>query len=314
MTAMTDTATRLTPQPWAASKEANPDTTDDRACGWETWAIWVTIAVRVPVRPWMPPCQKPRPGHAWRTANPTRSTPVPQHEPPDPAAGPGAFGQHDEGAGHHVEHDGARGPEEEGESRREDAAEGVAERPHHEAPEDADGAGAPAPQPRGATSRSRPMPTWIQTVDAAAAAGWLVHTVRAELTMCRTHEGDVAAAGWITWDGRPTGMPDWSCRSPSNSHRSPKAVRRSRRPAGSGVGAVGTRRDGSPRATARRYCMARSWFQATNTRPPRAAGRPPGWPAHGGTRRRSTSRPARGAPIPVIGVQPVAASGPRYRP
>ena len=55
------------------------------------------------------------------------------------------------------------------------------------------------------------------------------------LTMCCTHPGEVLAAGWITLDGRPRGIADWSWSSPSRIHRDPNPMRRIRRAAGSGA-------------------------------------------------------------------------------
>ncbi len=104
------------------------------------------------------------------------------------------------------------------------------------------------------------MPIWIHTVEAAAAAGWLAQSVRPDSTRWRTQEGEVVAEGSMTPEGRPVGMPDCSWSRPSNSQTRPKAMRRNRRPAGSGVGRATGGVTGSPRATARRYCMARSWF------------------------------------------------------
>ncbi len=170
-------------------------------------------------------------------------------------------------------------------------------------------------QPRGPTSRSSPIPSWIHTVEAAAAAGWLAHTVVPESTKRCTQPGDVAAAGLITPSTSPVGIPDWSCRSPSNTQVRPKAIRRNRRPAGSGSAGATTGGNDSPRATARRYCMDRSWFQPTKRTATSTSTRAP-WVA------RSWWNEAMieplpgpgGPPIPVMGGRRVKASAPRYRP
>ena len=77
------------------------------------------------------------------------------------------------------------------------------------------------------------MPTWIHTVAAAAVTGWSDQMVVPTPTRCWTQPGDELAAGVMTDPGRPSGMAPWICRSPSNSQRSPKASRSSRRAGGS---------------------------------------------------------------------------------
>ena len=159
------------------------------------------------------------------------------------------------------------------------------------------------------------MPIWIQTVDAAAAAGWSDHTVMPEFTRCCTHAGDPVADGWMTSVGRPSGMPDWSCRSPSNSHSRPKAMRRNRRAAGSGGGVGPGAPYRSPRATARRYCMDRSWFHPTKRTTARARISAP-WTASAwwNSAMMDWSPGPGGPPIPVIGGRQAQSSASRYRP
>ena len=74
--AIATTANRLTPHPWERSNEANDDTSDESAFGWEIWDIWLTMATRLPDPLPIEPCQNPRPGHAWSTANPRSNPPV----------------------------------------------------------------------------------------------------------------------------------------------------------------------------------------------------------------------------------------------
>ena len=52
-----------------------------------------------------------------------------------------------------------------------------------------------------------PMPTWIQTAAAPACIGWNDHDVPAQFTTCCTQAGELAAVGWITWDGSPIAIP-----------------------------------------------------------------------------------------------------------
>ncbi len=67
------TANRFTANPCLVSNDANADTILACACGWVVPAIACTMAVSVPE---LPPCQKPRPGHAWSSAMPVKKTPV----------------------------------------------------------------------------------------------------------------------------------------------------------------------------------------------------------------------------------------------
>jgi hypothetical protein len=78
------------------------------------------------------------------------------------------------------------------------------------------------------------MPTWIHTVAAAASTGWLLQMVIPELTSDWTHPGEPCAAGWMTPEVSPSGMALWSCSRPSRSQSSPKAIRSTLRPIGSG--------------------------------------------------------------------------------
>ena len=73
------------------------------------------------------------------------------------------------------------------------------------------------------------MPTWIQTVAAAAWTGWYDQVVPAQLTTCWTQPGEAAAVGSMTLDGRPAAIAGWACRIPSKIQRMPKPVRSSRR-------------------------------------------------------------------------------------
>ncbi len=79
------TTTRLTAQPWAASKDPNERNHHENTEGWDTWLIWVTMAVSVPdaAPAWAWPDQDPRPGQAWRTPIPMKKAPVPRsiHRP-----------------------------------------------------------------------------------------------------------------------------------------------------------------------------------------------------------------------------------------
>ncbi len=69
---------------------------------------------------------------------------------------------------------------------------------------------------------------------AAAVTGWSDQTVVPTLTRCWTHPGEEPAAGVMTEPGRPSGIAPWIWSRPSNSQSSPKAIRNSRRPGGSG--------------------------------------------------------------------------------
>ena len=78
MPARATTAKRFTAQPCAASKRPKAATQEAMNGGWGVWAICWTIPVSVPAgaegRAW--PCQKPRPGQAWRRAMPTKNRPM----------------------------------------------------------------------------------------------------------------------------------------------------------------------------------------------------------------------------------------------
>ena len=89
-------------------------------------------------------------------------------------------------------------------------------------------------RPLGATRSQRPSPIWIQTADEAAWIGWLDQMLTPSFTRCCTHPGDVEADGSMTLVGSPSGIADWSWRSPSRIQRPPKPIRRMRRAAGSG--------------------------------------------------------------------------------
>jgi len=78
MAARDITRNRFTAQPWAASKEAKPASQEEMKAGWGVADICLTIPASVPGAALWPsrPCQKPRPGQAWRTAMPTKKRPM----------------------------------------------------------------------------------------------------------------------------------------------------------------------------------------------------------------------------------------------
>ncbi len=55
----------------------------------------------------------------------------------------------------------------------------------------------------------------------------------AQFTMCCTQPGELAAAGWMTCEGRPTAMAGWACSRPSKIQMTPKPIRSSWRQPGS---------------------------------------------------------------------------------
>ncbi len=77
VTASAATTTRLTANPCASSKVVKALIQADRKPGWDVCAIDEVMPARVPGCPCAVPCQKPRPGHACRTAMPIRSNPRP---------------------------------------------------------------------------------------------------------------------------------------------------------------------------------------------------------------------------------------------
>ena len=166
---------------------------------------------------------------------PTRNRPRPASDClAEPPRLPAAQGERDQQAGHEVEQHRAWRAEQERQAGREDPAESLAEDPHHQAPAGAGQAGDPDGQPDGAAISQAPMPIWIQTAAAPAWTGWNDHVVPAQFTTCCTQPGELAAAGWMTWPGRPAAIAGCACRSPSKIQRMPKPMRSSRRPGGSG--------------------------------------------------------------------------------
>ncbi len=107
-------------------------------------------------------------------------------------------------------------------------------------------------QPRWAASIQTPMPNCSHTAAAAAWIGWNDQTVAPQATRCRTQAGEVAAAGAITWVGRPAGIAGWACSAPSHTHMAPKPIR-SRRRAGGSCPPGGPRRE--PRAGTSPTCL-----------------------------------------------------------
>jgi hypothetical protein len=63
---------------------------------------------------------------------------------------------------------------------------------------------------RAATSIQIPMPAWIHTAAAAAWTGWCDQAVTPQFTRCCTQCGELAAAGWMTCEGRPAGILGWA--------------------------------------------------------------------------------------------------------
>ena len=70
-----------------------------------------------------------------------------------------------------------------------------------------------------------PIPTWIQTTEAAAWTGWYDQLVPAQFTRCWTQPGELAAAGLMTCPGSPPAMAGWACSRPSKIQRTPKPIR-----------------------------------------------------------------------------------------
>ena len=134
--------------------------------------------------------------------------------------------------------------------------------------------------PRGATSSQTPMPSWIQTAEAAAVIGWLDHRVTPTLTTCCTQSGAPLADGESTPDGSPSGIDGCSWSSPSSVQSAPNSSRSTTRAwgspttasgapaAASGAAAPGASRSGA--ATCRRNWIARATFQATASSTTRA--------------------------------------------
>ena len=150
--------------------------------------------------------------------------------------------------------------------RGEDAAEGLAEDPHHETPTERGQAGRTATTDRvGRPGATAPIPTWIHTVADAAWIGWFDQMVAPLFTRCCTQAGDDAGrrAG-----SRPTGARAasriWICSSPSKIQSAPKPIRRIRRAAGSGE-AFGPRRgnEACPWALSLRYWTVRNTLKPT---------------------------------------------------
>ena len=77
------------------------------------------------------------------------------------------------------------------------------------------------------------------------------------MTRCWTQAGELAAAGWMTWDGRPAAIPGWACSSPSSSHSRPKPIRSTRCAAGS----AGRRAVPWPSG----FCRSRTLTQTTDS-------------------------------------------------
>ncbi len=140
------TTTRLTANPWAAAKVPNPFTQDDRNPGCGVCPMPCTMLARLPgcpARGALPePASRPRleqrhPGEEHARAG--------QHGPAEPPPDPGPVWQRDEPPGHGIQERGPRGTEQPAQPGREDAAERLAEDPHHQAPAHAGQPAEPGP-------------------------------------------------------------------------------------------------------------------------------------------------------------------------
>ena len=138
------TANRFTANPCASSKVVKALIQADRNPGCDVPAIDWVIPARVPGWPCDAPCQNPRPGQACSTAIPARNSPRPAMiSRPSRRVCQARSGSAIRAAGDRVEEHRAGRAEQPGQAGGEDAAEGFAEHPDHQAPADAGQPGQP---------------------------------------------------------------------------------------------------------------------------------------------------------------------------
>src|SRR5262249_5830538 len=175
------TTTRLTANPSLLANEAKCASSADRTCGCGVPDISRTIPDRVPGLPLTVPRQKPRPGQAWSTAIPAKNTPSPASSS-RPNRGPrqARSGSAISAPAAPVSQlwPGAKMPPNDSPNT------------HTTRPQATLATPASLDQvPRAATRSQAPMPSWIQTLAAAAWTGWYDQAVPPQLTTCWTQAG-----------------------------------------------------------------------------------------------------------------------------
>src|ERR1700722_1520528 len=227
------TATRFTANPCDPVKLPKPETITSSALGCGVPVIDWIIAVSEPGWPSSLPCQKPRPGHACSSAIPRKNTPLPprisrpivgrsQARCGSTRSAPATtYKSTPPGAPKSTVSPGAR------------MAPNASPNDQTISPQATlDSAASRSDQPRTAKIIQSPMPTWIQTVAAAAAMGWKLQRFAPQFTRATTQPGEPASAAWSR-AGMPPAICGCACSRPSNSHSAPKPIRSPRRAGGS---------------------------------------------------------------------------------
>ena len=237
MAARATTAKRLTAHPWAATKESKDETHEERKPGCGVWAIVRTIAGQrpavalpepsVPATPAARPCRSgtPRPLRARCGRDGPWRRPVREER---------SGSQRRSRRGRRPELRRARSPRGRRGPRRPRRRPRPRD-PNRPTPSRRTGTTGRVGRPA-TTGRSRSGSTrWPTPLGSGGSTRWSTPV----FTRCCTQPGEPLADGWITPDGSPSGMDDWTCRSPSKIQRAPKPMRRIRRAAGSGRDSAG---------------------------------------------------------------------------